>query len=154
MTEPKEPCPGCEHFSESEKLREELRQRDLQIDGLKKELGETQSAAIKWKENSDILERICTLSGKHREEAERLNGILKKALYEECRGIACESEGCYVGYRSCSGCEARAKAAYGPGWGESQEQGKRDVPVPNCAACHGAFPGHQPGCPFGNDGPE
>jgi len=29
---------------------------------------------------------------------------------------------------------------------------KRDVPVPVCAACRGAFPGHEPRCPFG--GPE
>lgn len=31
---------------------------------------------------------------------------------------------------------------------------KRVVPVPICASCHGAFPGHQPGCPFGYDQPE
>lgn len=31
---------------------------------------------------------------------------------------------------------------------------KKDVSVPDCAACHGAFPGHQPGCPFGYDAPE
>lgn len=30
---------------------------------------------------------------------------------------------------------------------------KRDVPIPVCAACHGAFPGHQPGCSFGYDQP-
>jgi hypothetical protein len=37
---------------------------------------------------------------------------------------------------------------------DSQERPteKRDVPVPVCAACRGAFPGHEPRCPFG--GPE
>lgn len=45
---------------------------------------------------------------------------LKKALYEECRGISCGKETCYVGYRSCTSCETRAKAAYGPGWGETK----------------------------------
>lgn len=43
---------------------------------------------------------------------------LRTALFAECRGIACDREGCYVGYRSCSGCEARAKAAFGPGWND------------------------------------
>lgn len=45
---------------------------------------------------------------------------LKKALYEECRGISCGKETCYVGYRSCTSCETRAKTAYGPGWGETK----------------------------------
>lgn len=45
---------------------------------------------------------------------------LKKALYEECRGISCGKETCYVGYRSCTSCEMRAKTAYGPGWGETK----------------------------------
>jgi hypothetical protein len=35
-----------------------------------------------------------------------------------------------------------------------REAEKRDVPVPACAACRGAFPGHQPGCPFSYDQPE
>ena len=30
---------------------------------------------------------------------------------------------------------------------------KQDIPVSNCAACHGAWPGHQPGCPFSFDQP-
>jgi hypothetical protein len=45
---------------------------------------------------------------------------LKKALYEECRGIGCTpgtDECAGGGYRGCTGCEKRAKAAFGPGWG-------------------------------------
>jgi hypothetical protein len=45
-------------------------------------------------------------------------GALKNALYAECRGIACSSEECHGGYRRCTGCEVRAKAAFGPGWQE------------------------------------
>lgn len=43
---------------------------------------------------------------------------LKKALYAECRGISCGSETCDPGYRHCTGCDARARKAYGPGWGD------------------------------------
>ncbi len=66
---------------------------------------------------------------------------LKAALYAECRGLACESEGCYVGYRNCSGCEARAKKAYGPDWGkevkrveQSPNVGPLGAMCPKCAA--------------------
>lgn len=44
-------------------------------------------------------------------------GELKKALYAECRGEACNPDECHGGYRQCTGCEVRAKKAYGPGWG-------------------------------------
>lgn len=54
-------------------------------------------------------------------DRERRLGIhvdaLKKALYAECRGLAC-GENCAGGhYNCCDGCESRAKAAHGPGWG-------------------------------------
>lgn len=54
---------------------------------------------------------------------------LKKALYAECRGEACNAEECYGGYRRCSGCEARAKKAFGPGWGDVIEKSKDDAKV-------------------------
>lgn len=43
---------------------------------------------------------------------------LKKALYAECTGQACNPDDCYQGYRQCTGCEIRAKKAYGEGWGK------------------------------------
>lgn len=85
------------------------------------------SASIGHDENACDLawEQHCQRHGKREAEvraklkaAELQIDELKKALYAECRGLACDSEGCYVGYRSCSGCEARAKKAYGEGWGK------------------------------------
>lgn len=56
---------------------------------------------------------------------------LKAALFAECRGIACAREGCFVGYRSCSGCEERAKKAHGPGWGDFVVK-RKDESCENC----------------------
>jgi hypothetical protein len=62
-------------------------------------------------------------------------GELKKALYDECVGSACAPAGeCYGGYRKCSGCEERAKIAYGPGWGGIVEKPKCE-PVYVCNKC-------------------
>lgn len=57
---------------------------------------------------------------KHDMDALKLqNDALKKALYAECTGQACAADGeCYQGYRQCTGCEIRAKKAYGEGWGK------------------------------------
>lgn len=60
---------------------------------------------------------------------------LQNALYAECKGVACTSDACYGGYRQCTGCEARAKIAFGPGWGEHPQNGlrlgeSRNLPYP------------------------
>lgn len=58
-------------------------------------------------------------------EVDRLHlqvAALQKALYAECYGSACDVGNCYGGYRECSGCERRAKEAYGPGWGDVTEK--------------------------------
>lgn len=51
----------------------QLKDAQLQISDLQKEVQ-------KWKENSATLERICTESGKMREESNRLNDTLKKII--------------------------------------------------------------------------
>jgi hypothetical protein len=49
-------------------------------------------------------------------------GELKKALYAECRALSCGPECEGGGYRSCRGCDNRARAAYGLGWGSVTEK--------------------------------
>jgi hypothetical protein len=72
-----------------------------------------------------------TLLADERKPIELQIDELKKALYAECVGQACHDDGeCYQGYRQCTGCEIRAKKAYGPGWGgviEKREDESRIV---------------------------
>lgn len=144
------------------KIQEEaaLKERDAaqsQVEELKKSLEKTVAGAIRF-----IDESLCE-THKNRVKMQSAGEFiaehagkcvlcfqiriedLKKALYEECRGISCGKETCYVGYRSCTGCEERAKAAHGPGWGQEkpvcthgdfQTGGPDDQP---CAKCGGQY---------------
>lgn len=69
-------------------------------------------------DESCLLNRIGALTKELKEKNLQIDE-LKKALYAECVGQACAADGeCYQGYRQCTGCEIRAKKAYGEGWGK------------------------------------
>lgn len=81
-----------------------------------------------------------------RRHADLQIAALRKALYAECMGSDCDTGNCCGGYRKCSGCERRAKEAYGPGWGDFTEKRKCPynhsdhkiegfLPVQNCPNC-------------------
>lgn len=103
---------------------------EAEVEGLKKSLERTVAGAIRFIDESlceahkgsvkmqSPGEFIAEHTGKCVLCFEARIEVLKKALYQECRGISCGKETCYVGYRSCTSCEERAKKAYGPGWGE------------------------------------
>lgn len=72
------------------------------------------------------------------EKAELQVHELRKALYAECRGVSCGEECAGGGYRGCSRCDQRAKAAFGTEipWGDvtekrNEENNEGDVPSPD-----------------------
>ena len=54
---------------------------------------------------------------------------LRRALYAECRSLACGPECVGGGYRKCTGCDSRAKMAYGMPWEEVAEKPTCDVVI-------------------------
>lgn len=91
--------------------------------------------AAHWKKESDFQEGLYrdarAARDKHfkeKQDATLQVDALKKALVAECRHEACDWAECYGGYQKCSGCEARAKAAYGPGWGDAEKK-KEEAPA-------------------------
>ena len=58
---------------------------------------------------------------------------LRRALYAECRSLACGPECVGGGYRKCTGCDSRAKMAYGMPWEEVAEKPQHEAPK---CCCH------------------
>lgn len=147
---------------------------ELQIDDLKKQVDDWRRNLMEEVKDRKEKER---LNGDMRELLERFARGSAKCTHgfepgskhivpDDCVFLVCQAATLLkLGYLKRDATEKRKCGLSKPlgngetcvrdfGHSEPCEHQKRDVPIPPCAACHGPFPGHEPGCPFSYDQPE